>query len=64
VKARLQQPDGNYLRAGKAQKGVPAFSSQEFLMRLAEGKTDLNAIPRPNQKRAAKAARKPARAAD
>jgi len=45
VKARLQQPDGSYLRASKLYKDAPSFSSQEFLMRLAEGKTDLDAIP-------------------
>jgi polyphosphate kinase len=46
VKARLQQPDGSYVRAGKVLKDAPAFSSQEFLMQLAEGKVDLDAIPR------------------
>ncbi|HEU5351485.1 MAG TPA: polyphosphate kinase 1 [Terracidiphilus sp.] len=66
VKARLQQPDGSYLRAGKSPTGSsaasapafssspvsspafssPAFSSQDFFMRLAEGKTDLDAIPK------------------
>jgi polyphosphate kinase len=46
VKARLQQPDGSYLRAGKVMKDAPAFSSQEFLMQLAEGKADLDAIPK------------------
>jgi polyphosphate kinase len=45
AKARLQQPDGSYLRAAKVYKDAPAFSSQEFLMQLAEGKTDLSAIP-------------------
>jgi polyphosphate kinase len=45
VKARIQQPDGSYLRAGKAVKGAAPFSSQDFLIRLAEGKTDLEAIP-------------------
>jgi polyphosphate kinase len=47
VKARLQQPDGSYLRASKLTKDMPSFSSQEFLMQLAEGKTDLTAIPKP-----------------
>jgi polyphosphate kinase len=47
VKARLQQPDGSYLRAGKLLKNAPPFASQEFLMQLAEGKVDLNAIPQP-----------------
>ncbi len=45
VKARMQQPDGTYVRARKLFKEAPAFSSQEFLMQLAEGKTDLDAIP-------------------
>jgi polyphosphate kinase len=44
VKARLQQPDGSYLRANKVIKDAPAFSSQDFLMQLAEGKTDLDAL--------------------
>jgi len=46
TKARLQQPDGSYLRASKVYKDAPAFSAQEFLMQLAEGKVDLSAIPR------------------
>ena len=45
VKARIQQPDGSYLRASKAMKDAPQFSAQDFLMRLAEGKADLDAIP-------------------
>jgi polyphosphate kinase len=45
VKARIQQPDGNYLRASKVLKDAKSFSSQDFLMQLAEGKTDLSAIP-------------------
>jgi polyphosphate kinase len=47
VKARLQQPDGTYVRAHKVFKDAPAFSSQDFLMQLAEGKTAINAIPTP-----------------
>ena len=47
VKARLQQPDGSYLRASKVYKDAPAFSSQDFLMQLAEAKVDLDAIPKP-----------------
>jgi polyphosphate kinase len=47
TKARLQQADGTYLRAAKALKDAPAFSSQDFLMQLAEGKTDIGAIPKP-----------------
>jgi polyphosphate kinase len=48
VKARLQQPDGSYVRACKALKGVPPFSSQDFLMQLAEGKVGLDALPGPH----------------
>ncbi len=51
VKARIQQPDGGYVRASKLYKDAPPFSSQDFLIQLAEGKTDLDAIP---QRRAAK----------
>jgi polyphosphate kinase len=47
VKSRLQQPDGSYIRASKLFKDAAPFSSQEFLMQLAEGKTDLDAIPAP-----------------
>ena len=57
VKARLQQADGTYLRASKVLKDSPAFSSQDFMMQLAEGKTDLSAIPGPT---VPKAAAKPA----
>ncbi|MDE3199529.1 MAG: polyphosphate kinase 1 [Acidobacteriota bacterium] len=45
AKARMQQADGNYSRTGKSSKDAKLFSSQEFLMRLAEGKTDLSANP-------------------
>ncbi len=44
-KARIQQPDGSYLRASKLYKNAPAFSAQDFLIRLAEGKADLEQIP-------------------
>jgi polyphosphate kinase len=64
VKARIQQPDGSYVRAGMGMKGAPEFSSQDFLMQLAEGKTDLDAIPLPNAARPARAGRKRATAAD
>jgi polyphosphate kinase len=47
TKARIQQPDGTYIRASKALKDTPAFSAQDFLMQLAEGKTDISAIPKP-----------------
>jgi polyphosphate kinase len=45
VKARLQQSDGSYLRAGKVYKDAPPFTAQDFLMQLAEGKAALDAIP-------------------
>jgi polyphosphate kinase len=57
LKARLQQPDGSYLRASKLLKELKPFSAQDFLMKLAEGKTGLDAIPKPG------AARPPVRAA-
>jgi polyphosphate kinase len=44
VKARIQQPDGTYRRAGAPKDSQP-FSAQDFLMKLAEGKVDLSAIP-------------------
>ena len=46
LKARLQQPDGSYIRASKLLKDLKPFSAQEFLMQLAEGKTELDAIPK------------------
>ena len=45
VKARILQPDGTYIRASKALKDAPSFSSQDFLIHLAEGKLDSDAIP-------------------
>jgi polyphosphate kinase len=45
LKARIQQPDGSYIMASKLFKDLKAFSAQDFLMQLAEGKTDLDAIP-------------------
>ena len=45
-KARLQQADGTYVRAATHAKDAAAFSSQDFLMHLAEGKADLDAIPK------------------
>ena len=51
AKARLQQPDGSYLRASKILKDAPPFSSQDFLIQLAEGKVDLEAIPVPKSLR-------------
>jgi polyphosphate kinase len=64
VKARIQQPDGNYLRASKIIKDVPQFSAQDFLMSLAEGKTDLEAIPVTAAGRPARSAQRTATAAD
>jgi polyphosphate kinase len=66
VKARLQQPDGSYLRAGKLLKDQKPFSAQEFLLQLAEGKTNLDAIPRPSVSKppAKKASVRKANAAD
>src|ERR1017187_2238791 len=65
VKARLQQPDGSYLRAGKVLKDAPPFASQDFLMQLAEGKVDVSAIPAPRAvRKATKAVARKAHAAD
>jgi polyphosphate kinase len=74
IKARLQQPDGTYLRASKLLKDAPTFGSQDFLMHLAEGKADLDAIPKATEakhvhgpkvrKRPAKSPAKKAAAAD
>jgi polyphosphate kinase len=49
VKARLQQPDGTYLRASKLLKDTPSFASQDFLMQLAEGKAELDFIPKASE---------------
>jgi polyphosphate kinase len=66
VKARLQQPDGSYIRASRVLKDAKPFSSQEFLIQLAEGKVELDAIPRPIAAKppAKAAAKKKAHAAD
>ena len=65
VKARLQQPDGSYIRASKVLKDAKPFASQDFLMQLAEGKADLAAIPKPVSPRLpVKAAARKAHAAD
>jgi polyphosphate kinase len=56
-KARLQQPDGSYIRASKLLRDQKSFAAQDFLMQLADGKVDLDAIPRPG------AVRQPALAA-
>jgi polyphosphate kinase len=64
VKARIQQPDGNFLRASKLNKDAPVFSAQDFLIQLAEGKTDLGAIPALAAEPPSKSAKKTAAAAD
>jgi len=64
VKARIQQPDGNFVRASKLNKDAPVFSSQDFLIRLAEGKADLDAIPAPAAGEHDPSAQKAATAAD
>ena len=72
IKARLLQPDGTYSRASEVLKDREPFSSQDFLMQLAEGKVDLDAIPDPvspdampkKDKRPAKRASRKAVAAD
>jgi polyphosphate kinase len=66
IKARIQQQDGTYLRASKLDKDAPPFSSQDFLMQLAEGKADLDAIPKTGVIRATvnNAVRRPAKKAD
>lgn len=65
VKARLQQADGSFVRASKVLKDAPTFSSQDFLMQLAEGKVDLEAIPAArNSKPHAKRPQEKAHAAD
>jgi len=46
TKARYQQSDGAYIRATKLFKDAHPFCSQTFLMKLAEGKTDLDALPK------------------
>jgi polyphosphate kinase len=68
IKARIQQPDGTYQRASVPADGQP-FSAQQFLMLLAEGKADLNAIPKikpstPPARRPKKQVDEPAHAAD
>jgi len=65
VKARLQQADGSYLRASKVLKDAKPFAAQDFLMQLAEGKAELDAIPKASvAKPAARGAAKKAHAAD
>jgi len=58
IKARLLQSDGNYIRAEQAPLSARAamhvarapFSSQEFLMALAEGRQSVDNIPRPGKR--------------
>jgi polyphosphate kinase len=64
VKARVQQPDGSFLRASKLSKDVPPFSAQDFLIQLAESKTDLDALPAPTAGARAPAKQTAATAAD
>jgi polyphosphate kinase len=50
AKSRLMQEDGSYVRAGShrndGNRKSHGFSAQEFLMRRAEGRVDVDAIPR------------------
>jgi polyphosphate kinase len=65
LKARIQQPDGTYLRASKLLKDAASFASQDFLMQLAEGKADLDAIPKavaPNPSASPKTAKRQVKA--
>jgi polyphosphate kinase len=49
VKARVLRPNGSYIRAWQAARKRkppnPGFNAQEFLLALAEGKQNINAIP-------------------
>jgi polyphosphate kinase len=45
IKTRLLHPDGSYTRARDTVSNLPAFSVQDFLMQVAEGKADADAIP-------------------
>jgi polyphosphate kinase len=62
VKARLLQKDGRYIRAWqakgkrKAPTGASAFSSQDFLIGIAEGRQQGEGIPEvPSPRRTRKA---------
>ena len=59
LKARMQQSNGSYVRAKAIYREAAAFSAQDFLMRLAEGKADVEAIPEPPRQSAP--ARRPSR---
>jgi len=68
VKARIQQSDGTYSRASAPKDDQP-FSAQDFLMKLAEGKVDISALPKiksisPPVRRPKKETPEPAHAAD
>jgi polyphosphate kinase len=63
VKARFLQTDGRYLRAWQSShgrrskrppRGAAAFSAQDFLLGLAEGKETLDAIPVSRPRRASR----------
>jgi polyphosphate kinase len=62
VKSRFLQKDGSYVRAWRAQgkrkppSGQAAFSAQDFLISLAEGKQTLQAIPAALSARSARTA--------
>ncbi len=43
-KSRLETPDGDYLRLRS--NGAAAFSAQDFFIRLAEGRADIDEIPK------------------
>lgn len=47
IKSRLLRSDGEYIRIAEAPtaRSAPAFSSQDFLMRIAEGKASVRDIP-------------------
>jgi len=58
LKSRILRKDGTYVRSwqaegkGKPPAGASAFSSQDFLLGLAEGKQGLEALPLPSTRRA------------
>ena len=47
VKARLLESSGVYyrIRESEAARALPAFSSQDFFMKVAEGKASVDDIP-------------------
>lgn len=62
MKARVLESNGMYVRAWRAQgkrrppSGAGAFSAQDFLMGLAEGKLGLDAIPEVRERRSRRSA--------